>query len=422
MNPTTDRRPPRPSPARRSKIAASAISAGAMLAIVTGLTATAHDRQVTPGTSADSGASIPAVGTIQPPSRRWPLWSPLRFPHPGRHEPRLLLHTVCQKGPVAEMGPDAGCPPVFRDSDVHAETPSLRADRRPAMGGTAAITLVGGTAELLDECFRLLGDLEHAWSRFLEGSDVWRLNWSQGCPVRVRPCTARLVTELTRAWALTGGDFDPTTLPRLVASGYDISRVDASHRTTLPDTAVWPGAVAGIEIAGVDVRLPPGTTLDPGGLGKGLAADMVAELALDRGADGVLAEIGGDLVVAGQAPDNSGWTIGIEDPFTPGELLTVIRLTSGSVATSSRLVRVWAGADGPAHHLIDPVTGASAATSTVTSTVIAGSGARAEALAKLAFLREPDPLLSWLPRIGAAGLIVSADRRQRCSPNWQVFA
>ena len=33
----------------------------------------------------------------------------------------------------------------------------------------------------------------------------------------------------------------------------------------------------------------------------------------------------------------------------------------------------------PGHHLIDPATGASALTPTLTSTVIAGAGARAEA-------------------------------------------
>jgi thiamine biosynthesis lipoprotein len=290
------------------------------------------------------------------------------------------------------------------------------------MGGTAAITLVGATPDLLDECFGLLGALEQAWSRFHEGSDVWRLNWSQGRPVRVRSCTARLVRELISAWAMTNGDFDPTALPRLVASGYATSRLDTSQRTMLPASAVWPGEVAGIEIAGLDIRLPLGTTLDPGGLGKGLAADMVAELALDRGADGVLAEVGGDLVVAGQAPDGEAWTIGIEDPFAPGELLTVIRLAHGAVATSSRLVRVWGGPDGAAHHLIDPATGASALTPTVTSTVIAGTGARAEALAKLAFLRDPHRLLDWLPRIGAAALIVDADQRQTCTTNWSEFA
>jgi thiamine biosynthesis lipoprotein len=290
------------------------------------------------------------------------------------------------------------------------------------MGGTATITLVGGTPRLLADCFRLLIDLEQAWSRFLPGSDVWRLNCAQGLPVRVRPCTARLVRELMEAWALTGGDFDPTVLPRLVTGGYAASRVDASRRTVLPDTVVWPGAVAEIEVAGSVIRLPLGTTLDPGGLGKGLAADMVAEFTLDRGAAGVLAEVGGDVVVAGQAPDGATWAIGIENPFGPGELLTTVRLSRGAVATSSRLVQTWAGADGPAHHLIDPATGRSAATSTVTSTVIAGTGARAEALTKLGFLRAPDPLLAWLPAIGAAALIVDADQQRRCSPNWSEFA
>ena len=49
----------------------------------------------------------------------------------------------------------------------------------------------------------------------------------------------------------------------------------------------------------------------------------------------------------------------------------MIRLARGSVATSSWLVRVWAGFDGPAHHLINPNTGVSAVTPTVTSTIIA---------------------------------------------------
>ncbi|MCX2933879.1 FAD:protein FMN transferase [Mycobacterium sp. CVI_P3] len=305
---------------------------------------------------------------------------------------------------------------------VETEGLRVQSGRRPAMGGTAAVTLVGGTPELLDDCFGLLFDLEQAWSRFLEGSDVWRLNWSQGLPVRVRPCTARLVSELIDAWAMTGGDFDPTVLPRLVASGYATSRVDASRHTALPDAAVWPGAAADIEVAGSYIRVPLGTTLDPGGLGKGLAAEMVVEFALDRGADGALAEVGGDVVVAGQAPDGAAWTIGIENPHAPNELLTTVRLSSGAVATSSRLVRAWAGADGLAHHLIDPATGRSAATPTVTSTVIAGTGARAEVLAKLAFLRAPDPLLAWLPRIGAAALIVDADHERRYSANWVDFA
>ncbi|AXY49696.1 ApbE family lipoprotein [Rhodococcus ruber] len=316
-------------------------------------------------------------------------------------------------------------PPEVRTSE-HCDhgsptTGTVQHDRRPAMGGTAAITVVGGPAGLADRCFARLAELEQAWSRFLDTSDIWRLNWAQGRPVRVRPDTVHLVTELVRAWAMTDGAFDPTILPQLVAAGYAGSCTDPTRRTTLPDTATWPAAVSEIDIDGLDVRLPRGTTLDPGGLGKGLAADMLSEFALDHGADGVLAEVGGDLVVAGAPPDEGAWTVGIEDPFTPGGLLTVVRLAGGAVATSSRLVRVWTGSYGPAHHLIDPATGVNARTSTVTATVVAGTGARAEALTKLAFTPQPDRLVRRAPHLGAVALVLTADRQQHRSVNWSEF-
>ncbi|WP_307846063.1 FAD:protein FMN transferase [Rhodococcus sp. CX] len=317
------------------------------------------------------------------------------------------------------MPPDSN---TFEHRDRGSSTAGIvRHDRRPAMGGTAAITVVGGPSDLADLCFARFAEIEQAWSRFLDTSDVWRLNWAQGRPVRVRPDTVRLVTELIRAWAVTGGAFDPTTLPQLIAAGYAASCTDPTRRTTLPDTATWPGAVSEIDIAGLEVRLPRGTTLDPGGLGKGLAADMLTEFALDHGAEGVLAEIGGDLVVAGTPPDGDAWTVGIDDPFTPGTLVTVVRLTAGAVATSSRLVRVWTGSKGRAHHLIDPATGISARTSTVTATVVAGNGARAEALTKLAFTGEPDRLVRRAPHLSAAALVLTADRQQHRSVNWNEF-
>jgi hypothetical protein len=66
MNATTNPRSPRPSPARWSKLAASTLSAGALLAIVTGLTAAAQERPATPSTGAGSGRVLPAAGTSQP--------------------------------------------------------------------------------------------------------------------------------------------------------------------------------------------------------------------------------------------------------------------------------------------------------------------------------------------------------------------
>jgi len=59
------------------------------------------------------------------------------------------------------------------------------------------------------------------------------------------------------------------------------------------------------------VRLPAGTGFDAGGIGKGLAADLVTTEAIAAGADGICVNLGGDLRVAGTGPDGA-WTVGIE--------------------------------------------------------------------------------------------------------------
>ncbi|WP_043442586.1 FAD:protein FMN transferase [Arthrobacter sp. L77] len=298
-------------------------------------------------------------------------------------------------------------------------------DRRPAMGGTARITLVGGSWTLLDSCFELLRDLELRWSRFLPDSEISRLNGSVGNPVPVSRETMRLVVELVAAWSMTGGAFDPTTLPRLLELGYRTSQSDPSRQTVLPRSACWPGDVPGIRTTSTTVTLPRGTTLDPGGLGKGLAADLIVDFALDGGAWGALVDVGGDLVVKGDAPTGPAWTIAIEDPLSaaldPTARLATIRLQAGAVATSSRLNRRFETATGPAHHLIDPSSGHNPAAGAVTATVVAGSGARAEALTKVAFTEEPAAAFALISSLGGQALILPGNGKPLCSPGWKDF-
>lgn len=306
-----------------------------------------------------------------------------------------------------------------------AARPRSIEDRRPAMGGTARIALVGGSPILLERCFELLRDLELRWSRFLPDSEISRLNRSGGDPVPVGAETIRLVVELVAAWSMTGGAFDPTTLPRLLELGYRTSRTDPSRQTVLPRSARWPGDVPGIRTTSTTVTLPRGTTLDPGGLGKGLAADLIVDFALDGGARGVLADIGGDLVVGGDAPTGPAWTIAIEDPFSvaldPTARLATVRLQAGAVATSSRLNRRFETAAGPAHHLIDPSSGHNPATGAVTATVLAGSGARAEALTKVAFTHEPAAAFALITSLGGEALILPGHGAPLCSAGWKDF-
>ena len=289
------------------------------------------------------------------------------------------------------------------------------------MGGRVALTLVGGPSGLLDELLRELDRLESLWSRFLPDSELTRLNNAEGSPIEVDPATVGLIREMRAGFVETAGAFDPTLLPSLIDAGYAASLDHPERVTTIPASAASGSHLGRIEIEGCQVRLPPGMTLDSGGIGKGYAADLLAARALEAGAIGALIEIGGDLVAVGTGPIDGAWTVGVEHPDDPATHLEVIRIASGAVATSSTRRRRWSVDGETRHHLLDPRTLLPAVTGLATATVIAGTGARAEALTKAAFVPPPEGFLNWLPTRNAAGLVVTIDGEIRTSSNWEDY-
>lgn len=303
---------------------------------------------------------------------------------------------------------------VFSGTPTRPETHTRRF---ALMGGSATITLVGGTPHLLDRLVALADRCEALWSRFLPTSDIMRLNWSQGRETTVDPLTIRLIREMANGAELTAGDFDPTLLPDLLALGYTASVVAPELTTSLPADARAPGRLDDIELGETTITLPRGTTLDAGGIGKGLTADLVTGLGMAEGAWGVMAEISGDVVVAGEAPGGGAWRVGVEDPFGAPEHRAIMRLNRGALVTSSQRKRRF----GDQHHLIDPVTHRSADTGIQTVSVIALTGARAETLTKPGFLRAPADYLGWLPTVGAAGLLIDDTGAALASENWNRY-
>ena len=300
--------------------------------------------------------------------------------------------------------------------------PGVLSRRQPIMGGHGTISLVGGNPALLDECWALADTCEQLWSRFISDSDISRINWSEGEPVRIAPLTRQLIAAMISGHTLTEGVYDPTLLPDVINAGYSTSTVDPTRSTQLPPSATSPGHLEGIKFSDDHVVVPTGTTLDPGGIAKGFTADLIAEFAIEKGAYGVMAEIGGDIVVQGDAPDGVAWRLGVEDPFDTQAHANIVRLQRGAVATSSQLKRRFGGGDTSTHHLINPATHSSATTEAQTVTVIAASGSRAEVLTKRGFVDKPADYLAWLPSVGGAGLIIFADGRQQVSANWSNYA
>jgi thiamine biosynthesis lipoprotein len=285
------------------------------------------------------------------------------------------------------------------------------------------ITVIGGSDDLADRALDRLADLEQRWSRFIARSEISRLNEAHGEPVRVSPETIRLVSSLVQGWYATNGAFDPTLLAAMVELGYSSSRDDATLRTSLgPEVAPQgqPERILVDPTHGV-VQLPRGTTLDPGGLGKGLAADIVCEELLAAGANGALVEVGGDLRAAGETPSAQGWTVSVAASF-PDESPSVIGLQSGGIATSSSRIRTWQAGEETRHHLLNSQTLQPCRTSVVACTVIAGTGAWAEAFTKPAFALEIPDALEFFEQHGLAVCVTTDDRTQHVTPAWSEFA
>ncbi len=281
------------------------------------------------------------------------------------------------------------------------------------MGSEAHVIVVGGTVASLELARDLVAELESLWSRFLDSSEVTRINREAGRPVRVSGPTLALVERAIEGARVTGGRYDPTVLRAVERSGYDRSFEHIDRGRAPAPAGDEPVVVAGFDRVMVDraaatVTAPRGVGLDPGGIGKGFAADLVVEALLRDGAAGACVNLGGDLRVEGDSPGGGPWVAGVEHP-TRSRLAALLSLERGAVATSTRTRRAWGSPEDPRHHLIDPATGRPAVTPVVSATVVAGEGWQAEVLSKAAFLAGPDHGPALLEGAGAQGLVVDAD-------------
>ena len=289
-----------------------------------------------------------------------------------------------------------------------------------AMGSTCRI-ISGADPHLLEVAGERVQQLESLWSRFLPHSDISRLNGAGGIPVEVSADTVELLRASATAWKTTNGAFDPTLLPALTALGYAKSRTKSTHETQLPNHVTSGGDPSLIRVDGCRVQFPPHLTIDPGGVGKGLAADIVARELHSQGGESALVEIGGDVSVSGHSPYGR-WVVNIWDPYRT-EPVHQIALQTGGVATSSICLRTWPSDSGPKfHHLIDPVTHTPTRNGVIACTVIAGTSAWAEAFTKVAFAaHDIEMAVAELNAFHLAALLTDDDGSEHIVGNWKEF-
>lgn len=272
-----------------------------------------------------------------------------------------------------------------------------------AMGCHATVSVLAGdqcqAERSVDRAVRRLRHLERCWTRFDDTSDVSAINRADGRAVVVDSTTVELIRSMIVAHRVTQGACDAGYLSD---SGISIGDAD----------------LIGIDLDRHVVRFPAGTRLDPGSLGKGLAADLIASQSIESGALGALVEIGGDVRVAGVGPHHGFWSIAVEDPFGDVGRQGAVLVREAGVATSG--LGMSREARGPVNVSVDPRTGEPLRPTSdrvVSATVITGSAVEAEMWSTALLVRDD---ANFEPVIRRAGLarIVRGDGSIRSTEEW----
>ena len=213
--------------------------------------------------------------------------------------------------------------------------------------------------EALSSCTEIVRGLDEALSPTEDGSWIARLNDADE-PLPAPDDVEKLIEEALGMAEATGGAFDPTIYPLTSAWGF----TSGNYRT--PSDAEIETALTRVGFRSVDVDAASGA----------VTLDNEAQL-----------DLGGNVTVLGSKPDETPWTVGIADPHNPEALAGTLQLSEATVSTSGDYQRYFVDSEGiRRHHLIDPETGYPAESGLSSVSVVATSGAQADALSTALFV------------------------------------
>lgn len=231
--------------------------------------------------------------------------------------------------------------------------------------------------------------LEQAWSRFRDDSEISMLNRRDEGWVALSHDTFTLISRMLDAHWLTDKAYNPGVYDAMQSLGYSTSFDEIPWIEGLRPvpTEVPDMSLIQLDEANRSILKHPGLRLDPGGIGKGLAADIVAREIWEAGATGIIVDIGGDLSVRGEIPGGRNWAIEVSPRCHSALTLTFSggRDLQAGICTSGIRTRQWGEY---LFHIVDPGTGLPASTSIQEVTVKAQSGWLAEAHTKAALLAD----------------------------------
>jgi thiamine biosynthesis lipoprotein len=180
-------------------------------------------------------------------------------------------------------------------------------------------------AQAAQAAFDLVDRLERELSRFRSNSDITRINHlPAGEATQVSPSTLECLAIARHMFDLTGGAFD-------ISIGTGLPSLEL-----IPDDYTVRATKGGVQV-------------DLGGIGKGYAVDLMAELLEEWGVQSALLHGGFSSVLALEPPaGRDGWPLTLSDPAAPSRVLARLSVRQTSLGASGMRKK---------DHIRDPGTG-----------------------------------------------------------------
>lgn len=280
-----------------------------------------------------------------------------------------------------------------------------------AMGSFCELQLFGNSrVEIKKQARALTAEvqrLEQKYSRFINTSKTAEINASAGLSlgVKVDQETQSLLDHARTCFMQSEGLFDVTSgaLNQL----WDFRTGVVPSRENI-NTALESVGFDKLEWRKNRITLPPGMSIDFGGIVKEYAADCLVRLAKEMGLQHGLINLGGDFSVIGPQPGGEPWPVGVAYPNDPERMMAKIDVTEGGIASSGDYARYF-NLDGKNYsHIINPVTGWPS-TGMRAVTVAANLCTVAGSIATIAMLKDEQDAINWLEQSGTPHLYMTQD-------------
>ncbi|MBY0014274.1 FAD:protein FMN transferase [Paenibacillus typhae] len=257
------------------------------------------------------------------------------------------------------------------------------------------------TQQNMDDIQSMLERMDTQFSRTKEDGELYAVNQAAGKEaVAVSDETIDIVKQSIKYAEDMDGLYEPTIGPLVdlwaIGEGGehvpDQADIDAAKSLINYKDIIIDESAKTIKLA------REGMVLDMGGIGKGYAADRIADYLKEQGLDSAMINLGGSSIIAlGNKPNGSQWNIGLQDPDqSRGTQLGTIKISDEVIDASGVYERYFMQDGVRYHHILDPRTGFPSQNGLKSITIMSPNATDADALSTGVFLMGLEDGLKYL--------------------------